>query len=413
MMGSTSNALSKGGANYKKMFNDSDPLERSANGRTKSGLYSLFIPMEHNYEGFIDEFGHAVLEDPKTPVMGIDGEPIEMGVITFWNNEVASLRKDPDALNEFYRQNPRNPDHAFRDESKESIFNLTKIYDQVGYNDNIVKQHVLTTGNFTWKDGIQDSEVVWTPDVRGRFTVSWIPPIGLRNRFKDKSGRKLPLNEHIGAFGCDPYDITGTVGGGGSKGALHGKTKFHLDDAPINEFFLEYVARPSMVEIFFEDVLMACAFYGMQVLVESNKHRLLYHLKNRGYRAFSMNRPDKPKHKLSVTEKELGGIPSASEDVIHAHAGGIETYIEKYVGLDTEGTYRESDDMGAMYFNHTLQDWAAYDIKNRTKFDATISSGLAIMATNRHTFIVEKPKPKLIVNFAKYDNTGSKSEIKK
>ena len=73
------------------------------------------------------------------------------------------------------------------------------------------------------------------------------------------------------------------VGGGGSNGALHGLTKFNMDDAPSNEFFLEYVARPQTAEIFFEEVLMACVFYGMPILIENNKPRLLYHFKNRGY----------------------------------------------------------------------------------------------------------------------------------
>jgi hypothetical protein len=31
-------------------------------------------------------------------------------------------------------------------------------------------------------------------------------------------------------------------------------------------------------------------------------------------------------------------------------------------------------------FSRTLEDWAKFDISNRTKFDASISSGLAIMA---------------------------------
>jgi hypothetical protein len=52
----------------------------------------------------------------------------------------------------------------------------------------------------------------------------------------------------------------------GSNGALHGMTKFHMDEAPTNEFFLEYVARPQTAEIFFEEVLMACIFYGMPIL---------------------------------------------------------------------------------------------------------------------------------------------------
>jgi hypothetical protein len=97
-MGSTSNALNKGGENFKKLYNDSDPKVRSANGQTKSGLYSLFIPMEWNIEGYIDEFGWPVFEDPSKPVKGIDGEMITQGVITWWNNEVAALKSDSDAV---------------------------------------------------------------------------------------------------------------------------------------------------------------------------------------------------------------------------------------------------------------------------------------------------------------------------
>jgi hypothetical protein len=228
-----------------------------------------------------------------------------------------------------------------------------------------------------------------------------------------KNGRKYPGNEHIGSFGCDPYDISGTVGGGGSNGALHGMTKFHMDTAPTNEFFLEYISRPQTAEIFFEDVLMACVFYGMPVLVENNKQRLLYHLKNRGYRGFSMNRPDKHISKLSKTEIELGGIPNSSEDVKQAHASSINSYIEEYVGMDSEGTYRDTDTIGSMYFTRTLEDWARFDINNRTKHDASISSGLAIMANRRHTFIKQIEKSKININFARYNNSGNISQLKK
>ena len=81
-----------------------------------------------------------------------------------------------------------------------------------------------------------------------------------------------------------------------------------MDNAPSNEFFLEYIARPQTAEIFFEEILMACVFYGMPILCENNKPRLLYHLKNRGYRGFSINRPDKTFNKLSKTEKESDNI---------------------------------------------------------------------------------------------------------
>lgn len=411
MMGSTSNALDKGGSGFKDLYYDSDPKKRSNNGQTKSGLYSLFIPMEWNFEGFIDEHGWPVLEKPETPIKGIDGGYIYQSVIDYWDNEVAALKGDADALNEFYRQFPRTESHAFRDESKSSLFNLTKIYQQIDYNDSMAGIQSITRGSFHWKDGIKDSEVVWTPDRTGRFLVSWIPDANKRNKVLRVNGKFKPGNEHMGCFGCDPYDISGAVGGGGSNGSLHGLTKYHMDEGPTNEFFLEYIARPQTAEIFFEDVLMACVFYGMPILVENNKPRLLYHFKNRGYRAFAMNRPDKHISKLSKTEIEIGGIPNTSEDVKQAHAAAIESYIEKYVGIDFEGTYRPSDEMGIMPFIRTLEDWARFDINNRTKHDASISSGLAIMATQRHLYVPEVKKSKISLKFAQYDNKGSQSEL--
>ena len=411
LMGSTSNALEKGGDNFKKLYYDSDPGTRNANGQTKSGLYSLFIPMEWNMEGFIDKYGAPVLTTPEKPIKGINGDTIKKGAIDYWNDEVSSLKNDADALNEYYRQFPRTESHAFRDESKSSLFNLTKIYQQMDYNDSLIKDRVLSKGSFKWKDGVKDSKVVWVPDTRGRFLVSWVPNQTLQNRVEIRNGVKFPGNEHLGAFGCDSYDISGTVGGGGSNGALHGLTKFHMDDAPVSQFFLEYVARPQTAEIFFEDVLMACVFYGMPILAENNKPRLLYHFKNRGYRKFSINRPDKPSRALSKTEKELGGIPNSSEAIKQAHASSIETYIEKNVGLDVEGVYRSPDEMGSMYFSKTLQDWAKFDINNRTKFDASISSGLAIMATQQHLYQTVKKETKISINFARYNNKGRFSEI--
>ena len=407
MMGSTSNALDKGGDNFKKLYNDSDVSRRNRNGQTKSGLYSLFIPMEWNYEGFIDEYGNPVFNNPDHDVYGPDGELIDVGVIDNWQNEADGLKQDQDALNEFYRQFPRTTEHAFRDETKNSIFNLVKIYEQIDYNEEMYRSLGVSTGNFQWVNGVRDTNVIFYPDPQGRFKISWVPPSNLQNRIIIKNGIKYPGNDHMGAFGCDSYDISGTVDGKGSKGSLHGLTKFSMEDAPANTFFLEYIARPQTADIFFEDVLMALVFYGMPLLAENNKPRLLYYLRRRGYRGYSMNRPDKSWNKLSTAEKEIGGIPNSSEDIKQAHAAAIETYIQGHVGQMQTGSY------GSMYFNKTLNDWSKFDINKRTKFDATISSGLAIMACNRHLY---KPNPnvekqKLNINISRYSNTGYNSKI--
>jgi len=243
MMGSTSNALDKGGGNFKKLYENSNVAERNRNGQTSSGLYSLFIPMECNYEGFIDTYGNPVFDTPKEPAEGPYGELIDQGVIEHWQNEVDGLKNDQDSLNEYYRQFPRTEQHAFRDEAKESLFNLTKIYEQIDYNEEVQNGMQVTQGSFQWEGGEQDSNVIFAPNINGRFRVSWVPPKNLQNRVIVKNGVKYPGNEHVGAFGCDSYDISGTVDKRGSKGSLHGLTKFSMEDAPPNMFFLEYIAR--------------------------------------------------------------------------------------------------------------------------------------------------------------------------
>jgi hypothetical protein len=407
MMGSTSNALDKGGNNFKKLYYDSDVTKRNKNGQTSSGLYSLFLPMEWGYEGFIDKYGYPVFDTPSKAIEGIDGEQIRTGVIEHWENEVEGLKNDADSLNEYYRQFPRSEKHAFRDETLNSLFNLTKIYEQIDYNEEMTSKGYVVTGNFSWEKGIKDSQVKWNPMKSGRFRITWIPPKVLQNNIIEKNGIKYPANDGLGAFGCDSYDISGTVGGGGSNGALHGLTTFSMtSDVPTNKFFLEYVARPQTAEIFFEDVLMACVFYGMPILAENNKPRLLYYFKRRGYRGFSMNRPDKLKYNLSKTELELGGIPNTSEDIKQAHAAAIESYIEEYVGRNENGC-------GNMYFQRTLEDWAKFDILKRTAYDASISSGLAIMACRKHMYRPNAARQlkKLDFSFSKYKNEGSRSEI--
>jgi hypothetical protein len=406
MMGSTSNALDKGGDNFKKLYYASDVTKRNRNGQTSSGLYSLFIPMEWNYEGFIDSYGLPVFETPSKPTYGPYGDEITEGVISHWQNEVDGLKDDQDGLNEYYRQFPRTEEHAFRDEAKESLFNLTKIYEQIDYNSDLKNTSVVTVGSFQWENGVKDSRVVFYPNKDGRFKISWVPPAELQNRIIIRNGTKYPGNEHCGAFGCDSYDISGTVDKRGSNGSLHGLTKFSMENVPPNLFFLEYIARPQTAEIFFEDVLMACVFYGMPLLAENNKPRLLYHFKRRGYRGFSMNRPDKVINKLSVTEREIGGIPNSSEDMKQAHAAAIETYIEEFVGLTANG-------YGNMYFQRTLEDWAKFNINNRTSHDASISSGLAIMACNknRYTPVAKKEYKPVDLGIKRYDNSGISSKI--
>ena len=112
------------------------------------------------------------------------------------------------------------------------------------------------------------------------------------------------------------------------------------------------------------------------------------------------------KKNLSKTEYELGGIPNSSEDIRQAHAAAIESYIEEYVGKKENGH-------GNMYFQRTLEDWAKFDISKRTAHDASISSGLSIMACRKHFYrpVGTRKTKKLDFGFSKYKNEGIRSQL--
>ena len=74
---------------------------------------------------------------------------------------------------------------------------------------------------------------------------------------------------------------------------------------------------------------------------------------------------------------------------------------------------KENGDYGNINFNIPLNDWSKFDINRRTKHDASISSGLAIMANNRHLYTPHAPvvKPKLNISIARYSNEGNTSKL--
>ena len=376
MVGSTVNPMDKGGKEYKDLWKDSDPIERNANGRTRTGLYRLFIPAYDSLEGFFDPYGNPIVENPDKVVDGLDGDSIFQGSKTFLKNERESLKGDPSELNEVIRQFPFTEDEAFRDSIDGSLFNVGQIYEQIQYNDELFPNPVVR-GNFVWKEGVQDTEVVFKPDVKGRFRIAWMPPTEMRNVKKFERNKRIAPNAELGVGGVDSYDLDATVDGRGSKGALHLYNKFHMEH-PSNMFVLEYASRPPLAKIFYEDCLMAAVFYGYPLLIENNKYGIARYFETRGYDGYLMNRPrhlSAPNAKMNVKTK---GIPSNSQEVIQAHAHAIEAYIHDHVGIN-----RETGEYGKTYFNRTLEDWIGFKIDNRTKFDLSISSGLCLLAAQK------------------------------
>jgi hypothetical protein len=383
LVGSTVNPMDKGGKQYKELWRDSDPNDRNANGRTKTGLYRLFIPAYEALEGFFDEYGNAIVEDPEKPIKTIDGDYVDIGSKTYLKNERDALKHDARELNEQIRQFPFTIDEAMRDSITGSTFNIGRIYEQIEHNQELFPNPVVR-GNFSWKEGVSDKEVVFSPNKEGRWRVAWMPKPEDRNKHRIINGKMHPANDHIGVGGVDSYDLDSTTDNRGSKGACHLYNKFNMA-APANMFVAEYASRPPLARIFYEDVLLAAVFYGYPLLIENNKYGIVRHFEARGYEEYVMKRPDHLKSPNAAQNTKTRGIPSNSVDVIQAHAHAIEAYIEEHVGIN-----QETGEMGKMYFDRTLEDWIGYKIDNRTKYDLTISSGLALLGAQKTT--VKKKK---------------------
>lgn len=420
---STVNPMKKGGSEYKKIWNDSDPNTRSKNGQTISGLYRIFIDSVYCLEGFFDEYGFSIVEDPERPIRNDLEKHTSIGAITYHKNELEALKREPEKYNEFLRQFPRNYKDAFRDETTDCHFNLVKLLAQIDYNEYELEDgergnNLVERGNFVWKDGIQYSESIWKPDsINGRF---WLrkdchPPRDIRNKKIKRIIHGIeafaPLNLGLGCIGIDPFNRGKTSDGRGSNGSMHLFTNTNVLGFPNNAFIFEYIDRPSKIEVFYEDVIMAMLYFSVPILPEMSSDRFSNYLIEKGFRHFVLNNPFKTWKLLTPEEKRVGGINAQNQGIREAQYQAINTYIEDYIGVATDDVYRPKGEMGDMPFSRTLYQWKETDPDNRTDYDAYISSSLAILGSKRIVSNDVVEKKKYSIPFKKYDNTGSVSKM--
>ena len=64
-----------------------------------------------------------------------------------------------------------------------------------------------------------------------------------------------------------------------------------------------------------------------------------------------------------------------------------------------------------MHFNRTLEDWIGFKITDRTKYDLTISSGLALLASQKIKAKVKRTNFEDKQFFRRYNNNSSGPSI--
>lgn len=329
-----------GGSNFKELWDDSDHTSKGEYDRTPSGLYRYFTPAH------------------KTRNFDIYGYPDEEKTLQQILKERESLKNSPRALSARIRKEPLTIEEAFRIDGDKCLYDAVKLNDRLdvlSWGDNVLEQ-----GNFEWKGGVRDSEVVWTKSKNGRW---WIPKAfhfeskSDTNKIIKMGNTYRPGNKHAFVSGLDPYDHDQTEDNKRSKAASFVlKRNNPMVGGPFNRAFVcMYFARPEFAAIMYEDMIKQCCYFGCALLFESQKPGVKRYFGDRGYGDFLMHLPG---------YKEPG-IPSTPEN-----KRTLAEQTEEYI----------SNNIDSVYFSLLIKQWLDFRFDKTQLYDLAMAAGWTLVA---------------------------------
>jgi len=305
LLDTTVEEMEKGGLDkFLQIWTDSSrkPSDNKINelGETLSGLVPHFTPA---YRCFLwDRFGYPIVESPTGHQLEdrkkqCTREEIDKGLHKLGAKEYLELKfrsiKDQKKKQDEIRKFPRTVTEAFRSSATHCHFNLGLINDRM---ENYVfdREKGKVRGNYEWKDGKEDGEVIWRPTENGRWLEAYVLDQDKSNQFYLVGSRKAPALTDKSVIGCDPFKYNITTSNKPSKGA--GYRWMYFDQAIDGEkderdwitddFAGEYLYRPATTDLFAEDMLMWAIYNGCKVNAENNADIISKHFIRRGYEKY-------------------------------------------------------------------------------------------------------------------------------
>jgi hypothetical protein len=362
-----------GGRNFLHLCKLSHYEIRNQNGQTVSGSYNLFISAEEGLEGFIDEFGNSVIEDPEEPVRGEDGKMITKGSRSY----IKDLRsgfiaaEDYEGLSEKIRQYPTSFRECFRSSSKDSGFNVIKLdqrLDELKF-----RNPHKVRGDFYRVDGKKDGRVEFRPNPEnGKFWLSKKLPQNESSRriYDHELNSWKPLNSTKFVAGGDPFAFNKTEGHRKSNG---GGAVYYRYDASAEEkpdevkvsrrFVCTYSNRVFSKDLYAEDMLMMCIYFGCKMNAEINNPILWDHFEARGYSGYLFYQIDRKTERFKNTPGTRVGNNDVKQDIFTEYMNYIEENCHREVHDELLYECREIEGPDEM-----------------TKFDLFAAGGHALVA---------------------------------
>jgi hypothetical protein len=337
--------MEDGGESFKALWEASNQNDRDGNGRTKSGLYQYFMPAYKTL--FYDKYGIAD----------------ESKAMEYYNNARESLAGDSRTLASYIRKNPFTIEEAFFSEGDSCLYDALAINKQIQSVTWIDKKELYLRGEFSWEGGERDTRVVFKETSNGKFLVHKKVNVFDTNGFnqvQEYGTKKSPKDTKKFAIAVDPFDHS-IITSKGSQGAAYAYRRYDAVDELSETFLVEYLNRPDKAEIFYEDMIKLCHFFGTEILSEDNKVGLIKYFEYRGYEKFLTKMPNSNKYGISATVKTHQQIAEETESYIN-------------------------DNLHKVIFQNLLEDWLAFDINKTTKFDAAMASGYTLIAASKSKF---------------------------
>ena len=378
-MPSTVNKLSKGGSEFKLLWENADIEKRSP---TINRLVRYFSPAFDGYEGFIDKYGFSVINSP-TPeqkaylvekwvvkdeegntISEISEEDIELGSKAY----ILKRRegRTGDDLEEEIRMNPCTEVEAFMSANADCIFNVVKINEQIEKlkEKEVYKRKVIffrdeMTQQVRWRDAASSENFCWE-------FVGDLSPRDANKHYYD-NGLKKPSRTDIGVIGVDGYSNSQGGKRYGSRASAWVYLKYDLRDPENTGLFTGHLyGRPQEKEDLHNQILLAAEYLGFQVYYEFVADDYHTYFKNRGklgYLArFPLNAIDPSKRKKDV-ERHYG-FPVTDFSMTKQNDSMI-SYVEHYVEK--------------IYWIELLEDLKNFDPQKRTPSDRTVSAMIALV----------------------------------
>jgi hypothetical protein len=340
---STVGEMEKGGGRaFKHQCKMSNYYERTPNGQTNSGLATLFIPAYDGLQGFIDEFGMSVINTPtKTQSEYINRK---IGAREFLLNRRRAFIEDQDSLSEEIRLYPIRFAECFRTASKSSGFNMNKLenyIDELSFG-----RQAIATGNFVWKDNIRDSKVVFVANPQGKFKLSHQLNDSESNKkyWSDDESQWKPGNSHWGVAGGDPFKFNKTEGNRKSKGGGAVIRKGMIRDGDFRmkrKFVCIYAQRTFDKDLYGEDMLMMCIYYGVSMFPEIDYPFLWDYFDSRGYGGFLLYKIDPKTMRINNTPGDTAN--KVKQDIFTEYMTWIENEADEETHIEILQECRDID----------------------------------------------------------------------